>query len=288
MTGWTATRRTAWPDWSNIRGATAASPPLSQSVLWATLQLAPTVFGIARPRWRLADLRERFLDLESYSLAGVSKLVKRLRIRRQRGRLSVHSPDPAYFPKLDWVEQAREATRRQPDRVRLLYGDEFSLYRQPTLAPTYAPQGTEPTALLSHRSNTRQRISGALDIESGRVVWTARSKMGVVGLCHFLRTLRQAYPAETLLLVWDNWPVHQHPTVLAEAARLEIELLWLPTYAPWTNFIEKLWRWLKADRLHHHQLADDWAALKATVAEFLDQFAAGSQELLRYVGALPE
>jgi transposase len=246
------------------------------------------VFGIPRTRWRLADLRQRVLGLESYSLGGVSKLVKRLRIRRQRGRLSVHSPDPAYTTKLLWVEQAREAAQQQPDQVRLFYADEFSLYRQPTLAPTYAPLGLEPTAPLSHRSNTRHRISGALDIVSGRVVWTARSKMGVVGLCQFLQTIRQAYPTARLFLVWDNWPVHQHPTVLAEASRLEIELLWLPTYAPWTNFIEKLWRWLKADRLHHHQCADDWAALKAVVADFLDQFALGSRELLRYVGALPD
>jgi transposase len=257
-------------------------------VLWYLLQQAPTTFGIARTRWRLDDLRQRFSELACYSLAGVSKLVTRLRIRRQRGRLSVHSPDPAYTTKLRWVEDARDLAAAQPEQVRLLYGDEFSLYRQPTLAPTYARSGAEPTAALSHRSNTRHRISGALDIESGRVVWTARSKMGVVGLCQFLRTLRQSYPTETLVLVWDNWPIHQHPTVLTEASRLGIELLWLPTYAPWTNFIEKLWRWLKADRLHHHQLADDWAALKATVADFLDQFAAGSHDLLRYVGALPE
>jgi transposase len=257
-------------------------------VLWYTLQQAPTTFGLPYPRWRLADLRARFSELASYSLAGVSKLVKRLRIRRQRGRLSVHSPDPASTTKLSWVDEARALADQHPEQVRLLYGDEFSLYRQPTLAPTYASIGTEPTAALSHRSNTRQRISGALDIESGRVVWTARSKMGVVGLCQFLRTLREAYPSERLFLVWDNWPIHQHPTVLAEASRLAIELLWLPTYAPWTNVIEKLWRWLKADRLHHHRLADDWAALTATVAAFLDQFAHGSQDLLRYVGALPD
>ena len=246
------------------------------------------MFGIARTRWRLDDLRRLLSGLADYSLAGVSKLVRRLGIRRTRGRLSLHSPDLAYPTKLAWVAQARALAEQQPDRVRLLYGDEFSLYRQPTLAATYAPRGSEPTAPLSHQANTRQRISGALDIVSGRVVWTARSKMGVVGLCQFLQTLRTAYPTDIVLLVWDNWPVHFHPTVLAQAAALEIELLWLPTYAPWTNFIEKLWRWLKQTLLHHHHLADQWDQLKVEVATFLDQFAVGSQALLRYVGALPD
>lgn len=288
MAGWTSTKRMVWPVSCSNRGVTAAFPPLSQSVLWYLLQQAPSVLGIARTRWRRDDLRQRVLGLEHDSLAGVSKLVKRLRIRRQRGRLSVPRPDPASTTKLVWVEEAREEARQRPDQVRLLYGDEFSRSRQPTLAPTSARQGVEPTASLSHRSHTRHRISGALDSESGRVIWTARAKMGVAGLCQFLGTLRQAYPTEALVLVWDNWPVHQHPTVLTEASRRGIELLWLPTYAPWTNCIEKLWRWLKADRLHHHRLADDWAALKAEVADFLDQFSAGSLDLLRSVGALPE
>jgi len=91
-------------------------------------------------------------------------------------------------------------------------------------------------------------------------------------------------PDRYLFLVWDNWPIHQHAAVLAEATAQRIHLLWLPTYAPWENPIEKLWRWLKQELIHHHRFADDWAALKAAVLAFLDQFAAGSAALLRYVG----
>lgn len=199
----------------------------------------------------------------------------------------MHSPDAAYARKLAWVERGAAAARARPTAVRLLYGDEFSLHRQPTLAPLYAPVGAEPCARLSQRSNTRRRYAGALDAASGRVVWTGGDKMGVAGLQRLLRAIRAAYPTGTVLLVWDNWPVHQHPAVLATAAALEIELLWLPTYAPWTNPIEKLWRWLKQTLLHHHRLADRWAELQAQVAAFLDRFAQGSTELLRYVGLLP-
>jgi transposase len=53
------------------------------------------------------------------------------------------------------------------------------------------------------------------------------------------------------------------------------------------NPIEKLWRWLKQDVLHLHRLSSTWQALKQLVAEFLDQFDQGSNDLLSYVGLLP-
>ena len=160
--------------------------------------------------------------------------------------------------------------------------------RQPTLAAVWAVQGTEPVARLSQRSNTRWRDRGALDAVTGRVTTHAAACMGVEELGRFLRRLRAAYPDRRLILVWDTWPVHRHPAVLAVAAALGIELRWLPTYAPWTNPIEKLWRWVKQAMLHHHRQADQWEELKDQVAAFLKTFAEGSAALLRYVGLLPK
>jgi len=225
--------------------------------------------------------------LHAYSLPGLSVALRRLRVRRKRGRLRMHSPDLAYATKLAWLRRVRARAAQEPT-VRLLYGDEFSLYRQPTLGAVYAARGAEPTARLSLRANTRQRYCGALDSTSGQVVWTTAAKLGVVGLRRFLQAVRLAYPTQELFLAWDNWPIHQHPDVLAEATKQRIQLLWLPTYAPWTNLIEKLWRWLKEQLLRHHRLADAWDELRDQVARFLDQFAHGSSNLLRYVGALPD
>ncbi|MCB8937396.1 MAG: transposase [Ardenticatenaceae bacterium] len=68
---------------------------------------------------------------------------------------------------------------------------------------------------------------------------------------------------------------------------MPVQLLPLPTYASWLNPIEKLWRWLKQEVLHLHRFSDDWPELREVVASFLDQFATGSDALLRYVGLLP-
>jgi transposase len=64
----------------------------------------------------------------------------------------------------------------------------------------------------------------------------------------------QSYPqAKTIYLIIDSWPVHFHPKalqVLAQDPRLE--LINLPTYAPWLNAIEKLWRRLRQRVAHAH------------------------------------
>jgi transposase len=251
------------------------------------LHQPPDRFGIARSRWRLQDLRQVVPALQHYSLPGISTLLVRLGIRHKRGRLRVHSPDPAYHAKLERITEASQAAHADPDQVVLCCADEYSLYRQPTLAGCFARQGVEPCADLSLRPNRYHRYSAALNVVTGQLTWIDGPRMSVPNLVRFLQALRAAYPTQTLFLAWDNWPVHKHHRVLAAAEQLEVTLLWLPTYAPWTNPIEKLWRWLKQTLVHHHHYADRPDVLQQQVATFLDQFDCGSEDLLHYVGLLP-
>jgi hypothetical protein len=253
-----------------------------------TVRRTPECFGIPRARWRLCDLRAALPWLADYTDGGVSLALKRLGIRLKRGRLRVHSPDPAYLTKLGWIARALAAAAADPEGCVVLWGDEMSLYRQPTLAGRYFPVGEEPTATLSHKANTRYRLCAGMAAGTGAVTYASGKTTGVSTLRQFLRTLRARYPDGRLVLIWDNWPIHRHPEVLACASDLGIDILWLPTYAPWTNPIEKLWRWLRQEKVHQHRCADRWEGLKAAVRGFLDQFVDGSTALLRYVGLLPE
>jgi putative transposase len=74
-----------------------------------------------------------------------------------------------------------------------------------------------------------------------------------------LSRIRLSYGAQrTILLVWDNWGVHYQEKVAAKATELGIGLLWLPTYAPWTNPIEKMWRRLKQQHLNSICITTRW------------------------------
>ena len=100
-----------------------------------------------------------------------------------------------------------------------------------------------------------------------------------------LEQVRQAYgEAPRILLIWDNWPVHYHEQVLLAASAQRIELLFLPSYAPWLNPIEKLWRKLKQEVLSLHRCSDAWPELQEQVRTFLQGYDRAAPDLLRYVG----
>jgi hypothetical protein len=277
---------------------------------------SPEQFGHVRSRWTLASLLASCSWLRLRSQPGLHRLLRRLGIHYKRGRSYIHSPDPDYEAKLALIAACRQRVRAEPDRFVLLYSDEFSYYRQPTLAADYEEQGQKrPLARRSYRSNTCGRIVAALNAETGQVIYRQFSKINLRHLVAFYAALCDAYPqAEVIYLVVDNWPIHYHPDVMATLVPqqllrwppklssswslqpkrhfawhdLPIQLLGLPTYASWSNPIEKLWRWLTQDVLHLHRSANDWPALKARIADFLDQFDDASPALLRYTGLLPD
>jgi hypothetical protein len=197
---------------------------------------------------------------------------------------------------LSLLELARLRAYYQPERYVFLYLDELSYYRQPSLAAAYAATGPEQAlARLSYRSNTRFRVVAALNALTGQVTYRQAYKITLAQLSAFYAQLRADYPDILARLQPQHWPypfnrAPNWPTEPSDRAvhdELPIQLLCLPTYASWCNPIEKLWRWLKQDRLHLHHMSDDWQALKQSVANFLDRFKHGSPELLRYVGLSP-
>ncbi len=246
----------------------------------------PRDYGIDRTRWRLEDLRQALDWLEHYSLPGMSQLLARLKFSLKAAAGFIHSPDPAYPAKWERICEQLAAARANPQRMGLLYLDELTYYRWPSLAPAYARQGQEqPRALRSPGSNTQTRLVAILNAVSGQVTYLQRSKVGSSVLVSFYALVRSAYPdLEPLYVVQDNWPVHKLPEVFAAMQTQRLTPLWLPTYASWLNPIEKLWKWLKQQIIHLHPWVDDLETLRGKTRAFLDQFQTGSPELLRYVG----
>jgi transposase len=244
------------------------------------------------------------------SLAGLSQLLSRLKIRWKRARWHVHSPDTNYVEKLHHIWVQIRAVQIPEEQWVLLFEDEFTLYRHPSLVQAFEQAGKiQPLAELGYLGNYTWRIAAAIHLWTGAVTYHQARAMDVTRMILFYRKLFQAYPGAEILLVEDNWPIHYHPDLLAtlqpqpfpyglrvsprwpkQPTRpipkdlLPIRLLFLPTYAPWTNPIEKLWRLLKHEVLHLHRYVDDWPALKQRVFSFLDEFRNGSKDLLRYVG----
>jgi transposase len=168
----------------------------------------------------------------------------------------------------------------------LLFTDEVSFYRQPTQAWLWHHMGrAQPRLPYSHRANTLMRVIGVLDAMSGRLQAWDYSHTTAVRLGKCWSSAISSYPqAKKIYLVMDNWPVHFHKDALGPLlADPRVEVLPLPTYAPWLNNIEKLWRWVKARVTHAHPWSEDFTLFKENIRAEL-QRASRLPELRRYCG----
>jgi transposase len=254
----------------------------------ARQELAPTADGPAPSRWTLRAIRATFPWLKGYTLSGVWRLLRRHELHIRSAQVRQHSPDPEYVPKQEHLLACLREAAMHPDEVVLVFLDEMGYYRWPCEGREWGPAAPEPAPLADREgpNNKLWRVIGALNALTGRVDYLDAYIIGREKLIVFYRQLLAAYPdAKRLYVVQDNWSIHAHPEVQAALCELpQIEVVWLPTYAPWLNPIEKLWRWLREQVLRLHRLAGDWQALRERVNAFLSQFAEEALVLLHYVG----
>jgi hypothetical protein len=123
---------------------------------------------------------------------------------------------------------------------------------------------------------------------TGATLSWQRARFTVKMLLRFFAAVEAAYPQHRrIFIALDNWPPHFHPDILLYLLTSRITLLRLPTYAPWTNPVEKVWLRLKQELLHLHQFEDDWQGLHTAVQVWLDQWQTPSDDLLHYCGLTP-
>ncbi len=249
----------------------------------------PHHFGLARTRWWLDGLRQAVDWLHPLSLVGVHRLLWRLKLHYKRGRRYVHSPDVLYAAKVATIGYVCARAQAEPEQITVLYEDEVTYYRRPTVAQGYAVSGSDaPRAEQGRGSNTKRRIAACVDVQTGRLFSWQRAHFDLSTLIRCYQEVEQAYPrAQRISLIQDNWPVHFHPRLLAafnDNPASTLRLMRLPTYAPWLNPVEKLWRRLTQDVLHLHRWVHEWEQTQTAVTAWLDLWTGQPDPLLTLLG----
>jgi transposase len=222
------------------RRLTVLAPALRRSVL-AILHSVPRLCGWCRTRWSCATIA-----LELHARRGVT--VSAETVRRwlhaldwewKRAKLRAKDDDPQRVEKLARIRLAFEQLRAG---VALFFADELDLSLLPKVGYQWMPKGTQ-VEVLTPGTNEKRYLAGALDITAGTIahcVWYSK----VTGLfLDLLQTLDRTYPAHAfshLTVVADNAQIH-HATEVEKwlAAHPRFELLYLPTYCPKANPIER-------------------------------------------------
>lgn len=133
---------------------------------------------------------------------------------------------------------------------------------------------TNSVVLKTNSGRNRLNILGASSPDDHSLIsWEGRESCDAERVAQLLTDIRRANPDMPLLVVLDNAPYNRAPAVTTTAETLDIELLYLPTYSPNLNLIERLWKFLKrkvARNRYHATFAEFRAAVQRVLPNLPD------------------
>lgn len=131
-----------------------------------------------------------------------------------------------------------------PRRAVLLFIDATTLRWFPPLRSAWGFRGEQVVVKITGR-NAKRVLFAAINPRTGHRLVLRRFAQRQEDFQAFLRYLRRHYPGRPLWLLLDKAPCHDAARSKQLAARLGIELLWLPKQCPELNAMDQLFKDLK-------------------------------------------
>jgi transposase len=165
------------------------------------------------------------------------------------------------------------------------YADEFNLSWFPTLRAMWSPKGQQVMIPTPGQPDKYYGI-GAVNYHTGETIVQFQRHKRRREIAQLLETLLERHPKETIYVAWDNVNTHEDDEVeeVVRAAAGQVVLLYLPTYSPWLNPIEMLWRHFRRE-VTHCELFETKHALLAVAREFFDRYNQYPEQILSVIGS---
>jgi transposase len=173
-------------------------------------------------------------------LTAVQLYLRRWRLTPQKPLARARERQPAVVSA--WLETTYPAIARRAKRARaaICWGDETGISNQDQTGRSYAPKGRTPVVARTAKRITQSMIAAV----SNRGLMRFMLYDGALNADRFLAFLRRLVrdAGRKVILIVDNLKVHKAGKVQAwvESHRHEVELCYLPPYAPDHNPTEYL------------------------------------------------
>lgn len=210
--------------------------------LGALLKAAPRTYGWCRTRWSCATLAA---TLEANHGIRVSAETVRRWLHEmgwvwQRAKLVAKDNDPKRLERLARIRYHHDSLQAHEVMV---FADELDIHLLPKVGAAWMPKGTQEEVMTPGK-NEKHSLAGALHLATGKLLYCLGPRKNNGLFRDLLTLLELIYPApwvKRIYVVVDNYCIHTAKAVeqwLAKHPRFE--LLFLPTYCPRANPIERV------------------------------------------------
>lgn len=214
------------------------------SNLLTLVEQSPQDYGYLRSRWSselLAIELSRQLNVRVHATT-IRRWLARQHYGYRRARPTLHIRDPRK------AERMRAIKRMLANRQRgteVFYSDEVDIDLNPKIGATWTRRGHQRT-ISTPGKNQKRYLAGALHARTGKILWSEGPSKNTDLFLALLEHLRVRYrSARRIVLIVDNYRIHKSCLALAWLKHNpKFELLFQPTYHPWVNHIERLWKQL--------------------------------------------
>jgi transposase len=165
------------------------------------------------------------------------------------------------------------------------YADEFNISWLPTLRAMWGPKGQQVMIPTPGQPKSHYGL-GAVNYHTGETVVLIRKHKRRQEIAELLQALLEKHPTGTVFVAWDNFVAHQDGEVEAVLRSVagRLVLLYLPTYSPWLNPIEMLWRHFRRE-VTHCELFESVKVLIEASYDFFNRFNRTPEKVLSIIGA---
>jgi transposase len=165
------------------------------------------------------------------------------------------------------------------------YADEFNVSWLPCLRALWSPKGQQVMIPTPGQPYRRYGL-GAVNYHTGETVILFKRRKRRREVAELLQALVDKHPTGTVYVAWDNADTHEDDEIEAvvRGAAGRLVLLYLPTYSPWLNPIEMLWRHFRRE-VTHCELFESVAALLLAAQDFFDRHNRVPQRVLSIIGS---
>jgi len=219
----------------------------------------------------------------------ISETFKRLGIAWNRAKKKVTSPDPLYTVKRQRVENLKQkakigvlssldAIEVDPDQpvrpAKLAYFDSTDLHLCPEVGNVYQPTPDQVKVETPGLYNPWYALFGSLVYPNGEGLYTIHELKRHQEVQAHLQLLLESDPDVFWFVVLDNASAHTTPALdqFLQDNRHRLELVFLPTYSPNLNLIEKLWKFMRG-QVTNNQFFVDLPDLAQAVIDWFDKLS---------------